>query len=133
MPSIEDAANDHQTILAMIERLSVLLYDRNPEIVSELWSSGFRLVGSEIGEIVETHEGLVALIDNLFSRAPRFSWDWMRKDISIHKDFAWAFAEGHLVQTSIESVKRTPYRLAAIFQKDSTGWKWRLFSGSEPV
>ena len=133
MPSVKYPSNDDKAILAKLDYLSRLLSDRDPEIVGELWSPGFRLVGSEVGEIVETRESLVALVDNLFGRAPRFSWEWTRRDLSIHGGIAWVFAEGHLVQTNLEGVKRAPYRVVAIFEKDGEHWKWRLFSGSEPV
>ena len=134
MTSAEESRDDHHALLAKLDRLSELLFNRDPEIVSELWSPGFRLIGSEFGEIAETCESLVALIRNLFDRTPRFSWDWARQDVSIQGRIAWIFAEGHLVQTNLGGVERALYRLVAVFEKDCNNqWKWRLLSGSEPA
>ncbi len=114
--------------------MSRLLFGRNPGIVDELWSPGFRLIGSEFGEIMETREDLAALIGRLFDRDDRLSWDWMRRDLSIHGQMAWVFAEGDLVSTHPQATKRSPYRLVAIFERNGAeDWTWRLFSGSEPA
>jgi len=51
--------SDDQTILSKLDRLSALVFARDPAIVDELWSDlGFRLVGSEQGESAETRDEL---------------------------------------------------------------------------
>src|SRR5258707_6036768 len=48
-----------------------------PAIVDELWSDlGFRLIGSEPGEIADTRDGLARLMNSLFSRPARLTWSW---------------------------------------------------------
>ncbi len=113
--------------------MSRLLHDRDPAIVDELWSPGFRLVGSEAGEIAANPDELHALFKMLFARPVRHAFDFSRFDVDREGNIAWLFAEGHLVMTGDAGVSRCPYRLTAIFQHTGTDWIWRLFSGAEPA
>jgi hypothetical protein len=125
---------DDQAILARLDRLGALLFAREPAIVDELWSElGFRMVGSEPGEIADTREGLAALMAGLFSRKARLSWAWDDRKATRQGEIAWIFAEGYVVVTASDRTDRLPYRLVCIFQKVAGTWRWRLFSGSQPA
>ena len=125
--------NDDQQILARLERLGELLFARDPGIVDELWSDGFRLIGSEKGEIAETRDQLDDLFARLFHLDARLCWAWDTKTITIENDIAWVFAKGHVEIAHPDRIDRRPYRLVAIFRKVDGNWRWRLFSGSEPA
>jgi hypothetical protein len=126
--------SDEQTILSKLDRLSTLVFARDPAVVDELWCDlGFSLYGSERGEKAETRDELVALFKNLFSKPYRVSWAWEKKALNRHGDLAWVCAESQVEVTHSDRVERMPYRLLCIFQKVGEGWKWRLFSGSEPA
>jgi hypothetical protein len=125
---------DDSAILARLDRLGELLFARDPAIVDELWCDlGFRLVGSEPGEIADTREGLARLMSSLFSRKERLSWSWDDRTVTHQGEIAWVFAEGHVVVTAPERTDRLPYRLVCIFQRVAGDWRWRLFSGSQPA
>ena len=125
---------DDQAILARLDRLGALLFARDPAIVDELWSDlGFRLIGSEPGEIADTREALAQLMSGLFSRPARLTWSWTDRKVTRQGEIAWLFAEGHVVATAPDRTDRLPYRLVCIFQKIAGTWRWRLFSGSEPA
>jgi hypothetical protein len=125
--------SDEQAIIAKLDRLGELLFARSSDIVDELWSDGFRLVGSEKGEVAETRAQLEAVVDDLYGRPPRFRWAWDKTSITVENDVAWLFAEGNIVITYSDRADRRPYRMIAIFQKFGGNWRWRLFSGSEPL
>jgi hypothetical protein len=125
--------SEEQAIIAKMDRLGELLFARDPDIVDELWSEGFRLVGSEKGEVADSRDQLEAVFGDLFARPPRFRWAWDRTAITIENGIAWVFAEGNVVITFSDRAERRPYRLVAIFRKTDQGWGWRLFSGSEPA
>src|SRR5882724_1394363 len=117
---------DDEAILARLDRLSALLFARDPAIVDELWSDlGCRLVGSEQGETAETREELAALMGGLFSRPKRFSWAWAERRVARHGEIAWVWAEGHVVITGPDQTQRRPYRLVCVFQKAGDRWCWR--------
>ncbi len=120
-------------VRARVERFSVLLTARDPLIVDEVWSEGFRLVGSEPGEIAESRAALVALFDKLFARPVRYGFDFARFDVETTGGVAWLFAEGDLVATGADETARHPYRLTAVFVLTGGAWRWRLFSGAEPA
>src|SRR5438876_904196 len=123
---------DDQAILARLDRLGALLFARDPAIVDELWSDlGFRLVGSEPGEIADTREGLAQLMNGLFSRPVRLTWSWTSRKVTRQGELAWIFAEGHVVATAPDRADRLPYRLVCILQRVAGDWRWRLFSGPE--
>ena len=125
---------DDRAILARLDRLGELLFARDPAIVDELWSGfGFRLIGSEPGEIADTREGLAALMAGLFSRKARLSWSWDNRSVTRQGEIAWIFAEGYVVVTAPDRTDRLPYRLVCIFQKVAGTRRWRLFSGSQPA
>ena len=125
---------DDRAILARLDRLGELLFARDPAIVDELWSDlGFRLVGSEPGEIADTREGLALLMSSLFARKERLSWSWDDRTVTRQGEIAWVFAEGYVVVTAPERTDRLPYRLVCIFQRVAGDWRWRLFSGSQPA
>ncbi len=128
-----DLSDDRLAIIGKVERLSELLFNRDPGIVDELWSPGFRLVGSEKGEIAEDRESLAALMARLFERAQRYALDFSRNEVEVRGDVCWLFAEGDVVLTDIATTTRSPYRLAAVFAREGGEWRWRLFCGSEPV
>lgn len=116
-----------------LERLGELLFAQDMAIVDELWSEGFRLVGSEIGEIATTRSDLEDLFSRLFKRDARLRWRWDETVTTIENDVAWVFAEGNLELAYADHTDLKPYRLVTVFRKTGDdGWQWRLFSGSEP-
>src|SRR5260370_8940246 len=61
--------SDEQAIISRLDRLSALVFARDPTIVDELWCDlGFPLYGSERGERPETRDELRALFQRLFSK-----------------------------------------------------------------
>lgn len=124
---------DIQAITFKLDRASELMFARNIAVVDEFWSEGFRLIGSEEGEIVATRDDLVALMNRLFAAPFRVRWNWDDTSFTIENDIAWVFAQGHLELVRDSHTDRPSYRLMAIFRRDGDDWKWRLFSGSEPV
>lgn len=125
---------DDGGILAKVDLMSALLSARDLRLVDELWSPGFRLVGSEPGEVAETRDQLVRLFTRLFSRPVRYRFDFPAAAVNRSGDVAWLFAEGDLLATADDgTVRRLPYRLTAVFQAVDGAWRWRLFSGSEPA
>ena len=131
---MDNAEVEDQALLAKLDRLNALVYARNPAIVDELWSDlGFRLVGSEVGEIDETREELAAHMAALFAKQFRVSWAWGQRKVTRHGDLAWVFADGEIVIAYPDRTERKPYRMFCIFQKLEGRWQWRVFNGSEPV
>lgn len=122
-----------QAIREKVGRMSDLLVARDMTIVDELWSPGFRLVGSESGEVAEDPKRLAALFAMLFSRPVSYAFDFPRFEVDVEGTVAWLFAEGDLVATGASGIRRHPYRLTAIFVGSGGDWTWRLFSGSEPA
>jgi ketosteroid isomerase-like protein len=125
-----------EAIRRKVERVSDLLFQCDPRVVDEIWSPGLRLVGSERGEIAEDRNRLVKLFDMLFARAARhamrYAFDFPKFEVESIGDVAWLFAEGDVTETTLQGVTRRPYRLTAVFEHDDEGWRWRLYSGSEP-
>jgi len=127
---IEDT---REAIRQRIDRFSALLTARDPAIVDEIWSPGFRLVGSEPGEIADSRQALVHLFGKLFARPVRYGFDFATFAVEANGETAWLFAEGDLMATGADAADRFPYRLTAVFVRSEDGWRWRLFSGSEPA
>jgi hypothetical protein len=122
-----------QAITSKLEKASDLMYARDLGIIDELWSDGFRLVGSEEGEIAATRYDLEGLINFLFSAPFRLRWKWASLDFVTENDIAWVFAQGQVEFVFDDHTDALPYRLVAIFKQDKTDWIWRLYSGSEPI
>jgi SnoaL-like domain len=122
---------EHQSLLAKLDRLNALVYARDPAVVDELWSDlGFRLVGSELGEVDETREELAAHMAALFAKPFRVSWAWGQRKVTRQGDIAWV---SEIVIAYLQRTERKPYRMFCIFQKVDSDWYWRVFNGSEPV
>jgi len=82
-------ASDNDAVLARLDRLNELLFARDPAIVDEMWSGpGFRLIGSELGEVAATREDLARLLIGLFTRPARLSWQWHTRIVERHGDVA---------------------------------------------
>ncbi|MDB5523303.1 MAG: hypothetical protein JWM58_1066 [Rhizobium sp.] len=122
-----------KAIAAKLDRLSELMFTRDRAIIDALWSDGFRLIGSEKGEVAETRDQLESLFNSIFTHPARFRWAWDERSVTIEDDIAWVFAEGHVEIVHADHVDRRPYRLVAIFHNRNGDWRWRLFSGSEPA
>lgn len=125
--------DDNQAIFSKLERASTLMFARDIAIIDELWSHGFRLVGSEEGEIAASRDELEMLIGTLFGAPFRLRWDWDDKVVTIENDIAWVFAQGHVEFVFDDHTDRVSYRLVAIFRRTGNDWQWRLYSGSEPM
>ena len=125
--------DDIEAIAAKLDRAGALMFARDPAIVDELWSDGFRLVGSEIGEIAATRDELVTLVTAIFNAPFKLCWVWDDKSVTIENDIAWVFAQGHLEFVYDDHVDTVSYRLVAIFRRAGTDRRWRLYSGSEPM
>jgi hypothetical protein len=130
---MSEADETARAIREKVERMSDLLFRRDLALADELWSPGFRLVGSEAGEVADDREALLDQFQRLYARPVRYRWEFARFDVQSLGDVAWAFAEGHLTATSDTGVGRFPYRITAVFAHDGIDWRWRLYSGSEPA
>ena len=131
---MDRAEGEDQILLAKLDRLNALVYARDPAIVDELWSDlGFRLVGSEVGEVDETREELAAHMAALFAKPFRVSFAWRQRKVTRHGDVAWVFADSEIVIAYPDRTERKPYRMFCILQKLDDRWQWRVFNGSEPV
>lgn len=125
---------EDRALLAKLDRLNDLVYARDPAVVDELWSDlGFRLVGSELGEVDETREELAAHMKALFAKPFRVSWAWRQRKVTCQGDLAWVFADSEIVIAYPDRIERKPYRMLCILQKLDGHWHWRVFNGSEPV
>ena len=122
-----------QAIHSMLDRASGKMFAKDISSVDDLWSAGFRLVGSEVDEIAATRDELLGLISYIFSAPFRLRWEWDSRPVIAENDVAWVFAQGHVVFEYPDHVDRLPYRLVAIFRRHGHDWVWRLYSGSEPV
>jgi ketosteroid isomerase-like protein len=120
-------------IRAKVARMSALLAARDPAIVDELWSPGFRLVGSEHGEIAEDRPRLERLFAMLFARPVAYGFDFTTFAVGRQGDIAWLFADGHILAQGATETARHPYRLTAVFQRRGEDWQWRLYCGAEPA
>ncbi|MFO1150903.1 MAG: nuclear transport factor 2 family protein [Alsobacter sp.] len=121
-------------INARIDRFVALLAARDPAIVDELWSErGFRLVGSEKGEVFRTRDDLARKFVALFALPRQLVFDWPRREIEVEGDIAWAFVEGDLVYRTPDADERRTYNATFIFQRLGDAWRWRQFFGSEPA
>lgn len=125
--------DDEAAINAKLDHAANLMFARDMAIIDELWSDGFRLVGSEVDEIAATRDELVALISYIFSMPFRLRWVFNDKAFTIENDIAWVFAQLSVELVFPDNVVPLPYRLVAIFRKVENDWQWRLYSGSEPV
>jgi len=125
--------DDKAAIEAKIDAAARLMFAKDMAIVDELWSDGFRLVGSEVGEMAASRDELEALIAYLFSLPFKLRWVFNeRPTIIIENDIAWTFSEMHVHLVCPDKVINLPYRLVTIFGRENGAWKWRLYSGSEP-
>ena len=126
--------DDRGEILARLRRLGDLLFARDLATVDEMWGEGgFVLYGSEQGESVHTRDELARLFEGLYSRPFRIRWRWDGPEVTISGNVAWLTSEGQLELVYPNRTESRPYRIVAIFEKAGSRWRWRLYSGSEPV
>ncbi|RYE52603.1 MAG: hypothetical protein EOP18_10490, partial [Rhizobiaceae bacterium] len=89
--------DDKAAIEAKIDVAARLMFNKDMAVVDELWSDGFRLVGSEELEIAASRDELFELISYLFSLPFQLRWVFsQRPDIIIENDVAWTFSEMHV-------------------------------------
>lgn len=125
--------SDIAAINAKLDVAANLMFAKDMAIIDELWSDGFRLVGSEEGEIAATRDELVAVISAIFAQPFRLRWVFNDKSFNIENDIAWVFAQLTVELVFPDNVVALPYRLVTIFRRVAGEWQWRLYSGSEPV
>lgn len=127
MEEVEAALN------ARIDRFVALLRDRDPVIVDELWTErGFRLVGSEKGEVFQTRDELERKFAVIFANPRQLVFEWPRREITVEGDVAWVFVEGDLIYRGPAGDERKTYNATFVFQRLDGRWRWRQFFGSEP-
>ena len=112
-------------------RFGILLKNRDRAVVDDFAPDGM-LVGSEPGEIARGHAELVPFFERLLAGPNSIIWEWDTLDIHAVGGLGWIFAEGVVVLDGPAGVRRLPYRLSAVLEASGSGWKWRLFHGSEP-
>jgi len=125
--------DDTQAIISKLDTAGAMISAKDMAIIDELWSDGFQLIGSEEGEIAVTHDELVALVSAIFSAPFTLRWVWDSRSVTIETDIGWVFAQGHLYFIYPDKTDEVSYRLVAIFRRVNDDWKWRLYSGSEPM
>lgn len=124
--------SDISAIEAKLATAAQLMFDKDIAIVDELWSDGFRMIGSEVGEIAATRDELERQITKIFANSFKLRWIWNDKAYTFEGDIAWVFAQGYIEFVSEAGSGKVDYRLVAIFRRTPDGWTWRLYSGSEP-
>ncbi len=129
-----DAGHLAAELRRMLEEMSERVFAKDLSLVDHFWAGGkFWLFGSEEHEHDETREELGRHMAALFAKPYRVRFAFDRLSIDQHGDMAWLNAPAVLEVHHADRVARTPYRLFAVFQHMGDGWRWRVFSGSEPA
>ncbi len=106
---------------------------RDPTLVDRLWGDGgFRMIGSEVGEICRSRAELEAKIGSIFAHPARFVFDFPSREVTVAGPVAWIFAEGTLSRIEAGTTASRPYLATCIFERVGRAWRWRQFFGSEP-
>lgn len=134
-PAASDEADPHtrDQVLASLERLNILMEQRDPSILEEFSTAqDVTLIGSQSDEVARTRPQIVALFRHLFALPATVNWEWRKVEVSSAGPVAWLFADGVLVVHAADGEQKSPYRLTGVLQKEKGRWRWRQFHGSQP-
>jgi uncharacterized protein (TIGR02246 family) len=91
------------------------------------------IIGSEPYEIYIGRDTVKSFIIDFLSLNATVQWGMENVEIDQHENTAWAFMNGTVTITGdAGNVSALPYRFLVVMVKRETGWKWRIFHGSEP-
>ena len=71
--------------------------------------------------------------ESLFEQPFTITWTWQPRIVSAIGDVAWVATDGEEIYTLGGDEKRFPYRVTAVFERDSARWLCVHFHGSEPA
>ncbi len=118
---------------AVIDRLLAAIARRDLPATLDCFSSArdVTLVGSEVGEHVRGRKALTDFFTHAFATSGPYRFVFPTRDFTISGDMAWMFAEGTVAGPG--DAVAMPYRLTAILNREASGYRLVLWSGSEPA
>jgi ketosteroid isomerase-like protein len=116
---------------AALGQFNQALRDRDPAL-AESFDEAAIFIGSEPGEFALGREALSTLLDNIFRSPSTVQFEWSTVEASGIGETIWFYADGIVIITSPSGEQRRPYRLTGVLDRSGSGWRWRLFHGSEP-
>ena len=99
------------------------LFSRSAEV--SVWPSETNLIKGR----AEIERFFVSLYEQPFTIA----WTWQPQIVSTNGSVGWVATDGEEIYTLGENERRYPYRVTALFERDSTSWLCVHFHGSEPA
>lgn len=127
-----NATTDERAIVETLNRFVFRCREQDPRIADDFEEDAL-LLGSEAGEVARGREEIAAHFATLFEQPFIIEFAFESVEVETVDDLGWLYAEGAAVLIQQSQQRRLPYRLTGVLQQADSGWRWKLFHGSEPA
>ncbi len=84
-------------------------------------------------DLIRGRAELERFFKSLYEQPFSIGWTWQPQIVSTIDDAGWVATDGEEIYTLGEDQRRYPYRVTAIFKRNSGQWLCVHFHGSEPA
>lgn len=128
---------DHETRKALTNWLNAFsraVADRDYQRTMELFSRAAEVsVWPSETDLIIGRTAIEEFFKSLYEQLFTITWTWQPQIISTMADAAWMATDGEEIYILRGDEQRYPYRVTAIFERDSGRWLCVHFHGSEPA
>ncbi|MCA1705469.1 MAG: nuclear transport factor 2 family protein [Actinobacteria bacterium] len=117
-----------------LDAFSRAVVDRDYPRTMELFSSDADVsVWPSETDLISGRTQIEQFFESLYEQPFTITWTWQPVIVSTIGDAAWMAADSEEIYTLGDDERRYPYRVTAVFERDSNGWLCVHFHGSEPA
>lgn len=131
---MEADSTAREALTTWLEDFSRAVLNRDLKATLELFSTTPEVsVWPSETDLISGRAAIETFFESLYRQPFTISWTWQPQIVSTFGDVAWLATDGEEIYTLGEDEKRYPYRVTAVFERDSDRWMCVHFHGSEPA
>jgi ketosteroid isomerase-like protein len=123
-----------EALTKWLDDFSHVVENRDLQSTLQLFSSTAEVsVWPSETDLISGRSNIESFFRSLYEQPFSITWTWQPQIVSTIGNAAWVATIGEEIYSLRGDEKRYPYRVTAIFERDSGGWLCVHFHGSEPA
>ena len=127
---MEADADTYAAIRTLVDQAYAAMSTPDSDIAGVFGHEDMTVTGSGQGELIYGPEQVIGVGRMIASQGV----PWVPEEVKVWSrgDVAWAQILGHVEVTEDGSAARVPYWTTGVFARETDGWHWVYWGGSEP-
>ena len=131
---MEPGSTTREALTKWLDDFSRVVANRDLQGTLQLFSNRTEVsVWPSETDLIAGRAEIETFFQSLYEQSFTITWTWQPQIVSTIGNAAWVATEGEEIYTREGDEQRYPYRVTAVFERDSERWLCLHFHGSEPA